>query len=113
MAAPTVCGSLKSPRLLLDSFCLSRELLHLFSIASPLARAGVLLAERKPSCTEAATPNRQHRRTWKARAEEMRSGNLDTEDEDLLLVSPERGLLSSRSSSLPRLDRRCMEHHQV
>lgn len=44
MAAPTVRGSLKgslkSPRLLLDSFCLSRELLHPFSIASLLARAG-------------------------------------------------------------------------
>lgn len=30
----------------------------------------------------------------------MRTGNLGTEDEDLLLVSPERGLLSSRSSNL-------------
>lgn len=36
----------------------------------------------------------------KTRAEEMRTGNLGTEDEDLLLVSPERGLLSSRSSNL-------------
>lgn len=49
----------------------------LFSIASLLARASVAagrhagLAETKPSCTEATTPNRQHRRTWKTRAEEM------------------------------------------
>lgn len=44
MAAPTVRGSLKgslkSPRLLLDSFCLSHELLRPFPIASLPARAG-------------------------------------------------------------------------
>ena len=79
------------------------------------ARA-LFLAERKPSWhREATTPNRQHRKDLEDtdKTDEQKMGNLDTEDEDLLLISPEAGLLSSRSSNLPRLDSILMEHHHV
>lgn len=73
------------------------------------------LAERKPSWhREATTPNRQHKQDLEDmdKTDEQKTGNLD-EDEDSLLISPETGLLSSRSSNFPGLDRGLMEHHQV
>lgn len=101
---------------------LSYELFYFISVASTHARTLVavgtraVLGERKPSWhREATTPNRQHRKDLEDtdKTDEQKMGNLDTEDEDLLLISPEAGLLSSRSSNLPRLDSRLMEHHHV